>query len=117
MATEQEQAQELASKLWEIANDLRGKMDSSKFKNYILGVIFYRYLSEHTEKYMNDLLKNDGMTYEEALANDDYRDTVIGWSLDYLGYYMKPEHMWKSLIAKFKGSDDEDEDNEDCYFN
>lgn len=110
MATEQEMAQELASKLWDIANTLRGKMDSSKFKNYILGVIFYRYLSEHTEKYMNDLLKNDGMTYEEALANDDYRDTVIGWSLDYLGYYMKPEHMWKSLIAKIKGSDDEDED-------
>ena len=45
----QEQSQELAKQLWAIANDLRGSMDASKFKNYILGVIFYRYLSEKTE--------------------------------------------------------------------
>lgn len=100
MATEQVQADELAKKLWDIANDLRGNMDSSKFKNYILGTIFYRFLSEHTTSYMDDLLKNDGMTYEEALANPDFKDTVIGWSLDYLGYYMKPKYMWKSLIEK-----------------
>ena len=36
----QKQSQELANQLWAIANDLRGNMDSSKFKNYILGVIF-----------------------------------------------------------------------------
>ena len=46
------QAQVLASKLWEIANELRGTMDASKFKNYILGTIFYRYLSEHTERHL-----------------------------------------------------------------
>ncbi len=44
----QKQSQELANQLWAIANDLRGSMDASKFKNYILGVIFYRYLSERT---------------------------------------------------------------------
>ena len=41
----QAQANELSQKLWAIANDLRGNMDASKFKNYILGTIFYRYLS------------------------------------------------------------------------
>ena len=61
--TVQKQSQELANQLWAIANDLRGNMDASKFKNYILGVIFYRYLSERTENYMNDLLKDDGITY------------------------------------------------------
>ena len=45
----QKQSQELASSLWAIANDLRGTMDASKFKDFILGVIFYRYLSEKTE--------------------------------------------------------------------
>lgn len=97
---EENQAKELANKLWDIANDLRGKMDSSKFKNYILGVIFYRYLSEHTEEYMNNLLKNDHITYEDALADKDFHDTVVEWSLDYLGYFMKPENMWKNLIKK-----------------
>lgn len=57
--TYQAQANELSQKLWAIANDLRGQMDASEFKNYILGVIFYRYLSERTEMYMTDLLKND----------------------------------------------------------
>ena len=54
--TYQAQANELSQKLWAIANDLRGQMDASEFKNYILGVIFYRYLSERTEMYMIDLL-------------------------------------------------------------
>lgn len=43
-----QQAQELSNKLWAIANDLRGTMDASKFKDYILGIIFYRFLSEKT---------------------------------------------------------------------
>ena len=41
--TYEKQANELSQKLWAIANDLRGNMDASKFKNYILGIIFYRY--------------------------------------------------------------------------
>ena len=39
------QQNDLQTKLWDIANDLRGSMDPSEFKNYILGLIFYRYLS------------------------------------------------------------------------
>ena len=65
----QAQANELSQKLWAIANNLRGNMDASKFKNYILGLIFYRYLSERTVTYMSDLLKNDGVTYNEAFAD------------------------------------------------
>lgn len=74
--TYQAQANELSQKLWAIANELRGQMDASEFKNYILGVIFYRYLSERTEMYMAEILENDGVTYEEAFADDDYRPVV-----------------------------------------
>lgn len=56
--TYQAQANELSQKLWAIANELRGQMDASEFKNYILGVIFYRYLSERTEMYMYNGLIN-----------------------------------------------------------
>lgn len=100
-ATKQaEQSQELAAKLWQIANELRGLMDSFKFKNYILGVMFFRYLSEHTEKYMDSLLKKDGVTYREALADEELSEAVREWSLDYLGYIMEPEHLFSSLIKK-----------------
>lgn len=43
--------QQLAQKLWASANDLRGKMDASEYKNYILGFLFYKFLSEHQENY------------------------------------------------------------------
>lgn len=100
----QKQSQELANQLWAIANDLRGNMDASKFKNYILGVIFYRYLSERTENYMDDLLKDDGITYREALENEKYAPTVVAWSIEHLGYIIEPKYLWASLIDEINGN-------------
>lgn len=105
----QTQANELSQKLWAIANELRGTMDSNEFRNYILGVIFYRYLSERTEEYMKEILENDGVTYEEAFAADDYRPVVENWSLEHLGYVIKPENLFRKLICKIsKFKNDED---------
>ena len=47
--TELNQKRELHTKLWKMANSLRGNMDANEFKDYILGLIFYRYVSEHEE--------------------------------------------------------------------
>ena len=100
--TAQRQSQELATQLWAIANELRGSMDASKFKNYILGVIFYRYLSEKTENYMDDLLRDDNITYREALKNEDFASTVKEWSIEHLGYIIEPKYLWASLIDEIK---------------
>lgn len=101
----QKQSQELATQLWAIANELRGNMDASKFKNYILGVIFYRYLSEKTENYMDDLLKDDGISYREALKNEEFAPTVKEWSIEHLGYIIEPKYLWASLIDEIKGAE------------
>lgn len=93
----QQQANELSKQLWAIANDLRGNMDASKFKNYILGTIFYRYLSERTESYMKEILKNDNLTYEEAFTNADFKPVVEQWSLSKLGYIIQPKYLYKNL--------------------
>ena len=45
------------TKLWAIADKLRGNMDANEFKNYMLGFIFYRYLSEKLEMTLNELLE------------------------------------------------------------
>ena len=103
----QAQANELSQKLWAIANELRGQMDASEFKNYILGVIFYRYLSERTEMYMAEILKNDGVTYEEAFKDDEYRPVVEEWSLSKLGYVIKPENLFRNLIRKITKFDND----------
>ena len=101
----QKQSQELATQLWAIANELRGNMDASKFKNYILGVIFYRYLSEKTEKYMDELLKDDGVSYREALKSKDLSSIVRDWSIEHLGYIIEPEYLWASLIEEIDDGD------------
>ena len=105
----QDQAAELSSALWNISNTLRGGMDSSEFKNYILGTIFYRYLSERTEKYMETLLKEDNMSYKEAYSNDEYKETVEKWSLEHLGYIIKPQYLFRELNRKIlKPNNDND---------
>ena len=98
----QAQAQTLARKLWEIANDLRGTMDASKFKNYILGTIFYRYLSERTEQYMEQLLVNDHRTYQEAYSDPALLPMVHDWSLQSLGYVIEPQHLFRTLVQKIQ---------------
>ena len=96
----QQQAADLSSQLWSIANDLRGGMDANEFRNYILGTIFYRYLSERTEMYMQEILVEDKLTYEEAFANVDFKPIVEQWSIEHLGYIIRPENLFRELYRK-----------------
>lgn len=96
----QQQAADLSSRLWNISNALRGGMDSSEFKNYILGTIFYRYLSERTEIYMQEILQEDNLSYAEAFADSDYKPIVEQWSIEHLGYIIKPENLFRELTRK-----------------
>ncbi len=105
----QSQAAELSSTCWQIANDLRGGMDASEFKNYILGTIFYRYLSERTEMYMQEILQEDGLSYEEAFANADFKPIVEQWSIEHLGYIIKPENLFRELSRKITKPKDEND--------
>ena len=74
---QQTQQAELQKQLWSIANSLRGNMDANDFKNYILGLIFYKYLSENLVNYVNKVyLKSDNMTYEEAWQKEEYREAL-----------------------------------------
>lgn len=104
MANHNKLSKDLANRLWAIANDLRGNMDSSKFKDYILGVIFYRYLSERTENYMNNLLKKDRVTYREALNDEKLEPVVKEWSIDHLGYIIKPKYLFSSFVEEIKNN-------------
>ena len=65
----QVQLQKLQRQLWNIANDLRGKMGADEFRDYILGFIFFKYLSEKAITFANELLKDEGMAekYNELM--------------------------------------------------
>lgn len=101
MSTIQEQerqAKELSAKLWKTANDLRGTMEAYEFKSYILGLLFYKFLSDKTEKVMAEALASEDMTYEEAWNDPEYHDDVIGESLDKLGFVLEPKYLFSNVI-------------------
>lgn len=98
--------QTITSKLWAMANELRGNMDAAEFKNYILAFMFYRYLSEHQEAY---LVKYNVIDVAEGQSvNEAYREQAVAEDLaDYLqdissslGYAIAPEDTWASLNEK-----------------
>lgn len=115
--------QQITSTLWEMANDLRGSMDASEYKNYILAFMFYRYLSEHQENY---LLNEDILDIEDGESvNDAYIREASGEDLaDYLedissslGYAINPNDTWTSLIGKVNNSEIIPEDYQNIFDN
>lgn len=85
---QREQQSNLQTKLWDIANDLRGNMEASEFKNYILGLIFYRYLSENVENRAKKLLEEDNMSYEEAWRDEEYKEALQEELVNDIGYFI-----------------------------
>ncbi|MGX4763074.1 type I restriction-modification system subunit M [Holzapfeliella sp. JNUCC 72] len=92
-----QQQAELQKHLWAIANDLRGNMDASEFRNYILGLIFYRFLSDRVEDEVTMLLDGEDITYEQAYNNPDYEGLAEDIVQD-LGFTIKPRYLFSSLI-------------------
>jgi len=103
---QRQQQAELHKKLWAMANDLRGQMEAYEFKDYILGLIFYRYLSEKVESRAATLLAEDGLSFVEAWNNEEYRSELSAYLIDELGYVVEPQYLFSTFIAEInKGSD------------
>jgi type I restriction enzyme M protein len=110
----EDQKKQLEQQLWNIANTLRGKMDADEFRDYILGFIFYKYLSEKMSRYADFILMQDKITYRDIDENSTngkkYIDAIKEESLEKLGYFLKPSELF-SEIAKRGNSDVEGENN------
>lgn len=96
----EDQKQNLEKQLWNIANELRGKMDADEFRDYILGFIFYKYLSEKQYLYANELLQTEAVKDYLKVANTDDLDAIREESLLKLGYFLKPEELFTSIAKK-----------------
>lgn len=102
MGEENKKALEL--QLWNIANELRGKMDADEFRDYILGFIFYKYLSEKIENFTNELLKEDGITFTSLDSNNLEHNEILNSLKDdcvqQLGYFLKPNELFSAMAKK-----------------
>lgn len=88
--------QQLASKIWESANKMRSKIEANEYKDYILGFIFYKFLSDKEVKY----LKENDWT-DEYLPELTEEDTETVESIQKnLGYFISYENLFSSWIAK-----------------
>lgn len=97
-----EQKKLLEQQLWAIANILRGKMDADDYRNYILGFIFFKYLSEKLEIYANEILEPDNLKYIDLEEEKDkmYIDAVKKACIKKLGYFLKPSELFSSIANK-----------------
>jgi type I restriction enzyme M protein len=85
--TEQTQRQELHRKIWAIADDVRGAVDGWDFKQYTLGILFYRFISENFKAYIKSGAPE--VNYEEVpqeLITDEIKDDAVKTE----GYFIFP---------------------------
>ena len=109
-----DQKKQLEQQLWNIANTLRGKMNADEFRDYILGFIFFKYLSEKMDIFADEVLKQDKIKFKSLTKTDSNTLAIIEAvkeeALDRLGYFLKPQELF-SEIAKRGNSDVEGVNN------
>lgn len=104
----EEQKKLLEKQLWAVANVLRGKMHADEYKNYILGFIFYKYLSEKLELYVNqNLLSREDFKFADLKENSkegkEYISHIKKACLDHLGFFLSPSELFSYIVKKGKG--------------
>ena len=98
----EELQQKLRNQLWAVANTLRGNMSAGDFMYFTLGFIFYKYLSEKIELFVNEELEQDEITFSELWQGDDvqFKYDIREDCVNELGYFIEPQYLYSTIIAK-----------------
>lgn len=87
--------QQLASKIWASANKMRSKIEANDYKDYILGFIFYKFLSDKEETF----LKNDGWTEEDLKELTEEDAETVAYCQRQLGYFISYENLFSTWLS------------------
>lgn len=96
--------EEIKKRLWNAANELRGSMDASRYKDYMLGLMFYKFLSDKTlAEYRTsggyENLKEDALIEQYNKDAEEIGESLFEEAIQKpLGYYVKPEHLYQKWI-------------------
>ena len=96
----------LHSTIWKIANDLRGSVDGWDFKQYVLGFLFYRFISENLTNYINYQEQKAGASeFDYATLSDDAAEFGRKEALNAKGFYILPSELFVNVRKKAKGDE------------
>ena len=100
------QRAELHKTIWRIANDLRGSVDGWDFKSYVLGLLFYRFISENLTEYLNRLEHEAGETeFNYAALSDEDAEFGREWTVSDKGFFILPSELFENVRANAKTED------------
>ena len=97
----EQEREELHRAIWAIADDLRGAVDGWDFKNYVLGTMFYRYISENLTAYINsgeEAAGNKGFDY--AMMSDEEAEEARSGLVEEKGFFILPSELFCNVRAK-----------------
>ena len=106
----QNERAELHKTIWKIANDLRGSVDGWEFKAYVLGSIFYRFISENICDYIHQLMKEAGQPdFDYSTISDDMAERIRQKMVEEKGYFILPSQLFQNVV---KNADNDENLNE-----
>ena len=110
--------EELHKKIWSIADDLRGSVDGWDFKQYILGMMFYRYISENITNYINEGERKAGdKEFDYAKLSDEVAETQREELVKEKGFFILPSELFCNVCKKAKNDENLNETLEKIFNN
>lgn len=96
-------SEEIKRRLWDGANELRGSMDASRYKDYMLGLMFYKFLSDKTLEIFKansdcGQVSESELVEEYAKARADYGESLDKMIQGVLGYFVLPEYLYQTWL-------------------
>lgn len=102
----EQERNELYRTIWTLANELRGSVDGWDFKQYVLGMLFYRYISENLTSYINKGEWDSGNNeFDYAKIDDDIAESIRDEMVQEKGFFIKPTELFNNLLLKIKKED------------
>ena len=103
MATKEQERAELHRTIWQIANELRGSVDGWDFKSYVLGMLFYRFISENLAKFINEGERKAGNpSFEYAALDDASAEFGREETVKDKGFFILPSELFCNVRARAK---------------
>jgi type I restriction enzyme M protein len=97
-AKKEQERTELHRTIWSIANDLRGSVDGWDFKQYVLGILFYRYISENLTSYINRGEQEAGNSnFDYAKLSDEEAETARMDLVQTKGFFILPSQLFENV--------------------